>query len=303
MVSLEAENISLEKANNALNEKLSEMLKQGLRQRRMISYWKKGSKLNSQNSETGIQSHIADLNEQITCLQNSKLELEDKIKEFENEMEVKTLKVKEGRCYNENIRIVYEDLLCLGLSSRNVEKVIRVVINRLTDYKIDNLPKSTFAKYMLLEARSLAQMHVADELSNQESTNLLSSYSSLPSHSFSSNNTLHSDGTSKHGHSYTTFDIQKSDGKVFVAGLREVSGGDAETQLDLLKEVLTDIGSMHDDNSFVNKSFLSIKNLMSDRCATQKKFNNIFIDYRKSVLPQIIENWEFCSTEEKKISF
>ena len=43
-----------------------------------------------------------------------------------------------------------------------------------------------------------------------------------------------------------------------------------------------------------------MKNLMSDRCAAQKKFNDIFIKYRHSVLPDIINNWNDLSDSDKK---
>ena len=111
---------------------------------------------------------------------------------------------------------------------------------------------------MLLVARILAQIQVADELTSADFI-------------INEENTLHSDGTSKKGHSYLTYDIKKNDGTVLVAGLRSVGGGDAQTQLNTLKEVVKDLGeSVGDDNHFVKKVFCSIKNLMSDRCATQK---------------------------------
>ena len=93
-------------------------------------------------------------------------------------------------------------------------------------------------------------------------------------------NTLHSDGTLKKGHSYLTYDIKINDGTVLVAGWRSVGGGDAQTQLNTLKEVVKDLGeSVGDDNHFVKKVFSSIKNFMSDRCATPKKFHKIFTEF------------------------
>ena len=82
------------------------------------------------------------------------------------------------------------------------------------------------------------------------------------------NLTLHSDGTSKHGHSYTTLDMKKGD-DVLVVGLREVGGADAKSQLDLFKEVLDEI-EVNQKKGFATKVITSIENLMSDRCATQK---------------------------------
>ena len=41
-----------------------------------------------------------------------------------------------------------------------------------------------------------------------------------------------------------------------------------------------------------NKIISSIKNIMSDRHIVQKKFNSVFQDYRASVLPNVVENWD-----------
>ena len=62
---------------------------------------------------------------------------------------------------------------------------------------------------MLWQARYVAQIHVADELTNAVE-----------------NSTLYSDGTSKKDYSYANFDYQKPDGTIIVTGLRCVGGGD-----------------------------------------------------------------------------
>ena len=65
---------------------------------------------------------------------------------------------------------------------------------------------------MLWEARYVAQIHVAEELTNAVE-----------------NSTLYSDGTFKKGHSYITFDYQKPDGTIIVPGLRCAGGGCSTT--------------------------------------------------------------------------
>ena len=49
---------------------------------------------------------------------------------------------------------------------------------------------------------------------------------------------------------------------------------------------------------FSKKFFSSVKNLMCDKCNTQKKVNELFIDYCSRVLPKINSNWN-----EKKPRF
>ena len=65
---------------------------------------------------------------------------------------------------------------------------------------------------------------------------------------------------------------------IIVTGLRCVGGGDAQTQLDMFKEILSEISesSGTTNSSFISKTFFTIKKLMSDCCATQKKFSIFF---------------------------
>ena len=131
----------------------------------------------------------------------------------------------------------------MGLSSRNVEKCVHLVLEKLAKVKVGRLPKVTFAKNMFLEARCLAQIHVASVLSENQG-----------------NVTLHSDGTSKHGHSYTTYDIQAGE-DVLVVGMRETGVADAQSQLDLFQEVLDEVGENlgKGRNDFGKKVFSNIK--------------------------------------------
>ena len=135
----------------------------------------------------------------------------------------------------------------------------------------------------------MAQIHVADELTSAD-------FGIVP------NNTLHSDGTSKKGYGYQTYDIRMKDGTALVAGLRSVGAGDSQTQLDTFKEVIGDLEKSlgENGNGFFKKGFYSIKNLMSDRCNAQKRFNELFTDFRSSVLPDIISNWNDLSLEEQE---
>ena len=84
-----------------------------------------------------------------------------------------------------------------------------------------------------------------------------------------------------------------------LVGVEPERSGDAETQLSLLKEILTDVFEIAeiDVHKAIKKSIISIKNLMSDCCATQKKFNELLINFLKSLLPELIDNWENLSPD------
>ena len=91
----------------------------------------------------------------------------------------------------------------MGVSTNNVEKVIHKVLTQLGGIEVGKLPKSTFAKYMVVEARALAQIKVAEQLLENWHTE---------------SRTLHSDQTSKKGRSFATYDIVKDDGEEMVIG-------------------------------------------------------------------------------------
>ena len=96
-------------------------------------------------------------------------------------------------------------------------------------------------------------------------------------------------------------DIQAAE-DILVVGMREIGGADAQSQLDLFQELLDEVGENlgKGGNDFGKKVFLNIKNLMSDRCAVQKKFNNLFIKLRKEYLPDVVRNWSNLSNVEQE---
>ena len=70
------------------------------------------------------------------------------------------------------------------------------------------------------------------------------------------------------------------------------------------EEIVKDLGkSVADDNCFVKKvksQLTSVKNLMSDQCATQKKFIKIFTEFQCLVLPDIASKWEPLLSEHQE---
>lgn len=78
----------------------------------------------------------------------------------------------------------------------------------------------------------------------------------------------------------------------------------SETVLDTLKEIIHDINDLcseKDDNSVGFTLLTSIKNTMSDRATTEKKFQALLDEYRREILSQIKEGWNLLSDEEKNI--
>ena len=84
--------------------------------------------------------------------------------------------------------------------------------------------------------------------------------------------------------------------------MREIGRTDTESHVDLFKEVLDKVGKKlgKGGNDFGKKNFSNIKNLMSDRCAVQKKFNNLFIKLRKEYLTNVVRNWSNLSNVKQE---
>jgi len=120
------------------------------------------------------------------------------------------------------------------------------------------------------------------------------------------NLTLYSDETSKYGKSYEVFAVTDESKNSYLLGLREMHCKSSETVLDTLKEILHDINDLcsekeKDDNSVGFKLLTSIKNTMSDRATTEKKFQTLLEQYRREILIKIKEGWNLLSDEEKNI--
>ena len=75
------------------------------------------------------------------------------------------------------------ELLSYNVAELKIEPVIRSVL-KLLSIECDKLPKRTTINEILIESRALAKTQLTDALTSN------------------SNNTLHSDGTTKFGHKY-----------------------------------------------------------------------------------------------------
>ena len=89
-------------------------------------------------------------------------------------------------------RAAYQDLISYaGVNANKVDKIFDIVLRQISGIQVDLLSKSTFAQDMAIESRGVAHYYNASELSGG-----------------CGNMTLHcDDGTTKHGHSHTTFDV------------------------------------------------------------------------------------------------
>lgn len=82
---------------------------------------------------------IHNLQSTISDLQNENIILNEKIDEL---MSDKTVKTFQGGKYNDNIREIYAALLSMNGGVKNVEKVIKIVLEKMANLQVDRLPKN-----------------------------------------------------------------------------------------------------------------------------------------------------------------
>ena len=188
-----------------------------------------------------------------------------------------------GGKFSDSIRQCCIELLSLNVGVRNVEPVIRSVLRNVAGVDVDRLPKYSTLVGMFSEMKVLAYQQLAEELTEYEHT------------------TLHSDGTTKFGHHYGSFQIS-TEKSAYTLGLMEMVSGSSKNSLDCLKEILSGIDKVSSGDAG-KKILAKIKNTMSDRHVVEKCFNTLLEEYRVEVLPCIIENWdELSDTERAKMS-
>ena len=128
---------------------------------------------------------------------------------------------------------------------------------------------------MLVEARALSHMQLAEVL--DESTD----------------NTLHSDGTTKFGHKFSGYQLSTTEDSYSLCLLKPTSGS-ASTMLDTLQEITADIEEVSTETEPGKK-----KTTMSNRENAQKAYNKLLMEYRSGILPQVTEEWDNLSVKEQ----
>ena len=212
-----------------------------------------------------FDSQIQELENEVTVLENEKVEMQQEFESFMSN-ELAPLKNTDGS-YKSKVRACFQDLVMSGVGIKQTKNVIMSVLRNIVNIQIDE------------EARLLAMAQLG--------TMLIKDFDK-------SHRTLQTDGTSKFGKHYGTFDVSCKSGEKFVLGLRPMVCGNSETILSGLKEILQEIETVSGgtETSMSQKILVSIKNTMSDRHIVQKKFNLMLQEYRCEILPDVIEGWE-----------
>ncbi|CAC5406236.1 unnamed protein product [Mytilus coruscus] len=221
------------------------------------------------------------LKQHVYFLENENEEMKEKLEELMKNKEITTF---ENGKYNDTVREVYAVLLAANVGVKNVEHIVKTVLNKLGGVKIDRLPEKTFAEIMLVEAKALAQIQSVDAMINSDAC------------------TLHTDGTKRKGREYGGLQVGTSSGQ-YSLGILELSQGTAESFFNMIKTIFTNLGELIDKENQNKKAaeiIATIKNMMTDRHVVNTSLKNLLEKWKSECLPLVIDNYDTCNADMKK---
>lgn len=117
------------------------------------------------------------------------------------------------------------------------------------------------------------------------------------------NTTLETDETSKFGTKFGVYAVRESAGNPYVLGLRELVIKSGQDTTETFKQILFDLDQRYyDTRNLASQNILfHIRNTMSDRAATEMKFNQLLEAHRSEVLSEIMNNWSNLDEEDKSV--
>lgn len=140
---------------------------------------------------------------------------------------------------------------------------------KMTGKQCDRVPSKGSVITMNLQRLHLAQQHVGEVFTQEQDTCLLT------------------DETSKKGEKYMGYEASDSSGKLWVLGVRDIASKSATDTLTTFKEILSDIDyTCQQSTDETSKLILQhIVATMSDRAATEVKFNTLLKEYKETIMP------------------
>ena len=252
--------IQLEKRIVEAEIQIEDLKKRMDRIRHRVTYWKdKYSNQSMLNEELQVKLELdnektqAVLHEEIFQLEQKNLDLQDTVEELVSSEDIVTY--QKGK-YTDDVWVCCYELLSLNVGVQNVKAVITTVLKNMVHKSAERLPCHTTLCDMMIESLTVVQAQLGEELTREE-TNY---------------HTLQTDGTTKYGEHFTTYDIVTNE-TVDHLGLRHVFSGAVQNTLDTLVEILDDLNVVSKElggSSVSEKVLLKIKNTMSDRHSAEK---------------------------------
>ena len=242
---------------------------------RKVECESKGTQFDSDESMKQ-KDEILTLREQLKEMETEMSELKGKKKSIEN-YDVTS------RCYTPKFREMVYKLLQEHVGLDHISPVIQAVFEYCGNV-CDKLPSEKTYRRFNLERLKLSHIQLAEELPDKSCT------------------TIYSDETSKKSEKYIGFHVTDSEKRHYVLGIRDLATKSANDTFNCFQEILKDIDNVKEtSNSSVAKSILAnIRNTMSDRAATELKWHQQLENYRKNILPEMTNNWDSLTDEERR---
>ena len=231
------------------------------------------------------QRKIEKLTVEVDQLEQDNVDLHETVEEIMTASNNEIVTFHNGK-YTDDVQACCYELLSLNVGVQKVVPVIKAVLGTLTDKIFDRMPSKTLMCRMMIECLTLAHAQLGEELSSEGRDNF----------------TIQTDGTTKFGQHFGTYDVATVD-TTYVLGLRHVFSGSSQTTLDTLKEILEDLDVVQRElgSTAVSAKIVSkLKNSMSDRHAAEKLFNKMLAEYRADILPDIFAGWSELNDKEKE---
>ena len=264
-------------------------------QKKVNKYKSRSQRLKLKNKMRSIADESPTSDDEIPedmAIRVKELEVQvDELSEALEELRSCKMQTMDTGHYHHKVRECCMKLMSHNVSIRNVDACIRAVVD-LLGQDICQLPKKSTLANMMVEARSVAHLQLAEELSKPSS------------------NTLHSDGTTKFGEKFGGFQVTTQESS-YTLCLTEMKAGGAKDFKHILERSLSDIEAAYravnqpndQNNSKAKQILASIKNTMSDRHVVEKNFNQLLEEYRDQVLPDVIQGWtELTPDQQASIS-
>ena len=249
-------------------------------------YWKKRASeiVDHQSSSKASYKHQIDkLKEELYYLERDNAEMTETIESIMQDTEVQAFEC--GK-YTNDVRACIYELLSLNVGVRNVAPIIRCVLKCLVHKSVSRSPSYGLTCQMILESLVLAQAQLGEELLQTPGST-----------------TLQTDGTTKFGEHFSTFDVKTEEAVTYTLGIRHIFSGSAQNTLETFQEILSDVEGVQralGKNSSSAEIIAKLKNTMSDCHSAEKLFNELLAEYRVEILPTVAKNWSILSENERE---
>lgn len=231
----------------------------------------------------------------IECIKKESFELKRQIMtmEYEREVDQEVLNEHQDNTihlfdeitqkYKPEVQTCVHSLLNNYVTTTRVGPVIETCL-KLVGKIPDRLPSATTINNMNIQILVLAQNKLAESISQKEDT------------------TLETDETSKFGTKFGVYAVWDSEGNPYVLGLRELVTKSGKDTASFQGNIFDLDQRYYTANNLASQNILyNIRNTISDRAATEIKFNELLESYREEVLPHIVRDWNDIHEEDQKV--